>query len=262
MSVRAMLVLVLMIGLPLGWWSRNAQIQRAAVRKIDALNAAVIYEFEVLDEGRATPEAEYRVFLAKLGAGATVQAPDSPAANNRPEEPWKEWTRTNLGVDYVDAVTQVIAEHSSTIRDVDLATLAEFPKLELLNLGETPIGDAGLVHLATLRNIRVLHLDTTQVTDAGLAHLEGLDKLETLSLGDNGEAITDLGLARLIPLKKLQLLEIGGPKITDDGLMYLQALTNLKRLYLIEAPNVTEAGIARLRSAVPRLEISLHSNRR
>lgn len=266
MSVRAMLLLVLMIGLPMGWWTRTAQLQRAAVRRIDAMDAAVVYDFEVLDEGRVISQAEYRVFLAKLGAGATVHAPGPPTPNNRPEERWKVWTRANLGVDYSDSVTQLIAEHSSKIHDSDLAILDNFPNLELLNLGETTIGDAGLEHLVGLRKLKVLHLDSTRVTDAGLARLEGLAGLEILSLGDNGEAITDIGLARLKALKGLKVLEIGGPKITDAGLGDLRALPNLKKLFLIEAPNVTEEGIAALRSTLPKVEIvqytALRSTRR
>jgi hypothetical protein len=303
-SVRTMLLVVLLIGLPLGWWTRKAQLQRASARRIDALDAAVVYDFEELDEGRATTAAEHRIFLARLGAGATVQvdrpAPPkarpaqaiaryqknlarlhglktdtapapTPATAPTPEpestdapssKTWREWARDQLGVDYSDSVTRVIAEHSRKIRDDDLAMLLDFPKLELLNLGETSIGDAGLAYVASLHRIKTLHLDTTKVTDAGLAHLGRLDRLETLSLGDNGDAITDAGLARLGPLGSLQVLEIGGPKITDAGLDQLRALKNLKKLHLIEAPSVTDEGLARLRAALPKLEILQYKRRR
>lgn len=90
--------------------------------------------------------------------------------------------------------TTVDLDHAQ-IQNDDLKLLAEFPSLEYLYLGGTPISDDGLAHVAELDELSWLDLRDTQVSDAGLEHLKGLSKLRMLRV--NGSRITMEGLKKL-----------------------------------------------------------------
>lgn len=252
LSLRGMLLLVLVIGLPMGWWARKAQLQRAAVARIEAIGGAVLYDFEIIDpDGGATAEATDRVNQAGY---YSLPSPASP-----PSRPWGDWARKTLGVDYVNSVTQVIAVDAEGLQDDDFALLANLPKLESLNLGESPIGDRGMVHVGKLHGLKNLNLNARKLTDEGFAHLEGLDQLEGLAFSAysqtiDDKTINDAALARLKGMKKLQNLDIIGMKITDEGLRSLEELSSLEVLY-IDAPNVTATGLARLGKSLPKLQV-------
>ena len=46
-----------------------------------------------------------------------------------------------------------------------------------------------------------------------------------------------------------------GTAVSDAGLRHLEGMAGLERLSLQDCPNVTEAGVARLRQALPRCRI-------
>jgi hypothetical protein len=75
-----------------------------------------------------------------------------------------------------------------------------------------------------------LVLDETKVTDAGLVHLKGMTGLE------NWLGLTDT-------------------QVTDDGLKHLEGFTKLRSLNL-RRTQVTEAGVRKLRAALPGTAIS------
>ena len=81
--------------------------------------------------------------------------------------------------------------------------------------------------------------DVTQVTDADLVHLKGLTNLELLSVG--GTLLTDAG---------------GSAQVTDAGLVHLKGLTNLTNLILPYHTQVTDAGVAELKKALPNCDIN------
>jgi hypothetical protein len=61
-------------------------------------------------------------------------------------------------------------------------------------------------------------------------------------------------MSRLGKLADLEVLVLHGTDLTDAGLAGLSALKKLRRLELSE-PKLTEAGITRLKGALPGLEI-------
>ena len=79
-----------------------------------------------------------------------------------------------------------------------------------------------------------------RITDAGLAHLNGLVKLETLTIYFATQ-ITDAGLAHLKGMPNLQALDLSRTR-------------QLKTLDL--AGQITDAGVADLRKALPNCKIS------
>jgi hypothetical protein len=90
-------------------------------------------------------------------------------------------------------------------------------------------------------------------TDADLAGLCELRELEILAL--SGSRVTDDGLRTIAALRSVRALSLEGDDITDAGLRHLEALNTLEVVLLARCPKVTDAGVARLKKALPRCEI-------
>jgi hypothetical protein len=173
---------------------------------------------------------------------------------------------------------KVLVLRRTQLNDAGAKDLAGLSALELLNCGQTKLSDEGLKSLAGLRSLRSLHLDRTKVTDKGLKHLAGLRALQTLDLEFTavGEGlkdlagleslqtlnlaqtqVTDKALKDLIALKSLKSLNLCAGlrgRVTDAGLKELAGCKSLQRLDLT-GQNVTEAGVAELRKALPKLAV-------
>jgi hypothetical protein len=70
----------------------------------------------------------------------------------------------------------------------------------------------------------------------------------------NGPALDDSTLEHLRELPHVEVLSIKSPRVTDAGLVHLESLQNLRDLNLVDT-QVTEEGVARLRRALPRLQL-------
>ncbi len=165
-SLRGLIVVVLVIGVGLGWIIRSARIQREAVAAIQNAGGVVIYDWEWSN--------------GKSIAGGKPWAP--------------RWLVDLMGVDYFGHVTLVWLHESSTATDATFAHVGRLAQLQQLNLFRSPVSDADLVHLKGLTKLTALYLNDTPVTDAGLAHVKGLTNLSDLGLG--GTQVTDIGLAK------------------------------------------------------------------
>jgi len=164
----------------------------------------------------------------------------------------------------------------SKVTDDDIPSVAQVPRMNTLVLANSGVTDAGVAHLQGLAGtLQVLTLDGTRVTDAGLAHLEGLTRLQWLSfintrVTDAGlshlerliglqslmlqeTGVTDVGLAHVKGLAALQQLNLRKTLVTDAGLAHLKGLQNLKLVIL--GANVTDAGLAEMRQALPAAKI-------
>ncbi len=93
------------------------------------------------------------------------------------------------------------------LRDKEIATLRDVPRLKRLQLGRCPeFTDASLAHIAEhLGSITMLNVHETKCTDEGLARLAGMRLLSDLRLGGD---FTDKGLRQLESMKDLQVLEL------------------------------------------------------
>jgi internalin A len=212
-SVRALIVLVLLIGAWLGWIVRSAHIQREAVAAITKAGGAVRYSWDSSDPRDTRSGFAQLIGPDYFGHVAAVWFDD--AANTVMPEVGRLIQVAVLQLDYSD------------ITDAGLAYLEGLTGLAVLELSDTHITDAGLAHLDRLTKLETLELDGTEVGDAGLARLTGLAQLKMLDLRHT--AVTDAGLVHLKGLSGLRCLELSHTKVTDRGVQALQkALPNVQ----------------------------------
>ncbi len=139
------------------------------------------------------------------------------------------------------------------ITDAGFMHLRHLKKLQSLHANDIPITDAGLEALHDMEELENLELCVTQVTDAGMKHVGKLSSLTRLLLKDT--SVGDEGLRNLLSCSKLDHLCLIRTQVTDKGLVHLAALPSLKRIDL-HYNNLTPAGIAALKSALPDCDIS------
>ena len=142
-SLRAMLLLVLVFAIVLGWALHEVREQGTAVAALRTIGCEINFS-----------EGDSLTSLERL----------------------RTWFGENEPMD----VTQVLAWGQMT--DVEIGLLQEFPRLDELYLFDTQVTDAGLAKLNGLTELTYLCLEGTQITDAGLVQLRGLTKLEKLDL--------------------------------------------------------------------------------
>jgi hypothetical protein len=234
LSLRALMVLVLIVGGGVGWKVARASKQRKAIAALGQLGASITFDYQVLDE-------------------------DSFPGG----EPWAPaWLRNYAGDEYFQEITGVDFQYCrQTVKDADLAPLLGLDRLETVGLGrrlafnlfrgnddgpDDGVGDAGLDFLRRSPRLRKLDLANTNVTDAGLARLARMGNLEELDL--EGTKVTVAGLAHLKTLKGLRQLKLNVPSSTDEGLALVAGHGRLQSLGIM-GPSpipITEVGWAQV----------------
>jgi internalin A len=236
-SIRSMMLLVLVLGLWMGWTINRAESRRQAVAALKKNGAIVIYDYESM-RGIKTPSTK----------------PWAPA-----------WLRMRLGDDYFQNVTYVnmtpAIGHTYELTDRDLAFLKALDRVEELVIVETPITDAGLDYIQGLTDLRILvlinidaALPNVHLSDAGMARLQWMTKLERLEL--HGTDISDAGLVHLSRMTELQSLGLRETKVTGAGLANLSRMKKLKTLILDRTP-LTDTGLCHLRGMVSLQELRI-----
>jgi internalin A len=245
-TLRALILLIVLVGTWLGWVVNRAHIQRDAVRAIKKTGGSAWYDWQWKD-GLPNPMGELW---------------------------WPRWMIDRVGVDYFGHVLQAriwdrgsdeemahighlgrldtLDLSGSLISDGGLVHVEGLTRLLALSLANTRISDAGLVHLKELTSLQILFLDNNPIDDAGLVQLKGLAGLRRLNLVST--RVTDAGLVYLRGLTDLETLALGDTQVTDAGLVHLESLRSLRDLRL-NGTKVTDAGIKRLQFVVPKLRI-------
>ncbi len=190
-SVRGLILLVLVIGVGLGWMVQSARNQHNAVAAIEKAGGSVSYDWEW-----------------RNGTDIPGRKPWAPRSLVDP-----------IGVDYFGHVTAVSLPGATDAAIVQVARLTQLQRLILAESSMSDVGviaffdvnrprvtSAGLMHLKKLTNLSELDLGGMQVSDAGLAHLKGLTKLSVLEI--RGNEVTDAGLAHLKGLTNLSELSV------------------------------------------------------
>lgn len=119
--------------------------------------------------------------------------------------------------------------------------------------GPPGVSDAGAEHLRHLVSLEWLGLRGTRVGDATLAALEGLGRLQYLDLRATG--VTDAGLAHLRGLTELRYLDLSYAEVRGPGLTHLEGLHRLEVLRLHVRGALLVNHLARLKRALPRVDI-------
>jgi hypothetical protein len=161
------------------------------------------------------------------------------------------WVRNLVGEDFFYNVYRLDILNTD-LANTDMTPIKGLVQLEVLSFGGYKIKEDELKSFKELPKLRMLELVDTNMTDAGLAQLAGLKHLEFLSL--SGTDITDAGLEHLKGLTKLQTLWLAGTQVTDAGLEHLKGLTQLQVLYLAET-KVTDEGVKKLQQALPNCKV-------
>jgi hypothetical protein len=226
-GVRSLLVLLVALSVPMGWFAmqlQKARRQREAVERIVGMGGVVAYDYEI-DKN----------FQRKSGAGPTTPT----------------WLRSLFGDVFFCQVVQVNLVNWE-FGDNDARYLKELTALRHLSVDGTQITDDGLARLAGLTQLRWLSLSGAQITGDGLAHLKEMNRLEMLTLND--AQICDDGLAHLRGMPKIAWLSLDSTPITDEGLAHLQGIAGLKMLWLGNT-RVTDEGISQLQQALPNCHV-------
>jgi hypothetical protein len=208
--------LVLTAALGMGWVVARAREQRRAIAAIEAVGGVVCFDYQ------------------KMQFGSFDSSKPVPGAR---------WLRALVGDEPFRSVIYVALCARKTCDDAALAQVANFPRLEVLQLDGSAITDAGLVHIRGLRHLERLDLGWTAVTDAGLANVEGLESLIVLNLSHT--KITDAGLAHIAGLRRLSHLVLSETSVGDEGMRYVAGLHALNTLDL-EKTRVGKGGLAKL----------------
>ena len=163
-------------------------------------------------------------------------------------------------------------DKGAPIDDKSMKIIVQLDQLKHLDLSGTAVTDDGLKDIRRLKNLETLTLDHSGVTENGLAHLEGLNKLKRLRcyldhnhLGDDAALylanlpslekvtahfeLTTEGVRSLSKLTNLKSFDFNHG-LTDEALVEVGKMTGLEDISIQNCPNVTDAGIAHLKSLV------------
>ena len=226
-SVRALMVLVLIIGGGLGWVIYRARVQREAVAAITRAGGEFAYSWQWSNGLPVFP---------------------------RRKPPWPEWLRKGIGPDFLDTVTFVrlmgarcddeslraacrlpalrdLWVENTTATDFAVDDIRNLRKLEKLVLNQKNITVRPLRHVAEMIELRDLKLGKIPLRDEDMKFLRRLTKLERLMLPSRTE-LTDNWLPNLEGKVNLSSLMLYNVAITTDGLRHLGSLSNLRSLSL------------------------------
>jgi hypothetical protein len=261
-TLGGLMLLILVVGVFLGWKARRASHQRRAVAAIQAAGGTVIYDSQI------------------TGLGYPVYQSFDDSVKLPPARPWgPAWLRRAIGDEYFQEVVGVWLTHGPTPDQPDrgatdevMRHLANFDRLEMLQINGNGLRltDAGMAHLRGLTRLRGITIGIVEISDAGLEPLRGMTDLEDLHITNNSSRITSLAplagltrlrslslgvtdidegeLSRLGRMTRLESLHLGRrtPWLTDAGMKHLSTLTSLKYLIMSCSPGLTDAGMADL----------------
>ena len=205
LSLRSLVVLVVAVGIPLGWLSvkmREAERQKRAVEAIEKAGGHVWYDYQ-LD-----------------GAGMLIAKQGTPAP---------AWAMKLVDVDFLSDVTGVAFYFPTEAGDEVLVHVKALTELKRLELCSTHVTDAGLENLKGLTGLRRLAIYRQQVTDVGLQKLKGLRELEWVGL--SGTRVSDAGLENLVGWTKLKRLALCGTQVTEERIERLRMSFPMCNIY-------------------------------
>ncbi len=213
-SLRGLLISISLFSLVFGTFLCRAAQRNRALSKLRSLGANILFEFE-----------DDRGWLANSLLSVSPETLDK------------------LGKAYFFQPIEIQISGPS-IRDADLACLANLPSLEVLKIWKCPrLTSSAAEHLATLHNLKHLWIQGVPITDDGLQFLNECRELRTLRLA--GANISDAGITNIAHLHGLKRLDLTDCKITDSAFAAMGRLAKLEKLEL-DGTDVTGEGLSGL----------------
>jgi hypothetical protein len=264
-SLRALMVIVLVLGGGLRWVMNRRGGRREAVRALKDAGGSVLFDYEFAAEGfdparkswapaglRQIVGDEFfhevtRVARLDLSPPNGTGADRALAALYRLDrlrslgltDPPRGTALTGFGE--LKQLTLGLSQPGGN-RPVHLGLL---PSLEEARLNGPGVNDSLLPNLAAEPMLRFLALENTRITDAGLARLDGPANLDALWVSYSG--LSDAALPHLVRFRKLNVLMLNGnPRVTDEGVRYLARHLSSLRHLIVGETGVTDAGLASL----------------
>lgn len=253
-TLRAFMLVVLIVGAGLGFVLIRVRDQRDAVGAIERAGGTVIYEYQwnhgdhdFLARPGWLPERLgldlfYRVKEVSIGGAANaVDAGELMEQVGRLRD------------------LEVLSLNGwSNVKDADLGPLERMTGLTDLDLTYTGASGRCMKLVEGLTKLKKLAVPTAPITDADLAYLKGLTALESLVILVTSPGITDRGLDQLKGLVNLSFLSVSSPGITTAG---LDALRDMSRLAMLNVRDSKVADLAPIRHLTGLASLSLPSSR-
>lgn len=258
-SLRASMLLVLVVGGLIGWKARRASLQRRAVAAIQRLGGSTQYDWEAAHDWRSDPDPasvpgpawlrriigdEYFQEVAVVSLAPFRDQPDQPIEQSAYRKLKREFDADQLAcLDGLEGIEH-IELWSTGLGPEGAARLGRLARLKNLALSGAPLGAEALAHLGKLTDLETLFI-SVEVGDArSLAFLDRLPKLTMLIIWDG--PVSDDGLAVIGRRERLEILSIDGAKLTDAGLAHLRGMRRLTSLRIDSAFGFTEEGLSSL----------------
>ena len=222
-SLRGLMILVLVIGVPLGWVAHRIRTQRQAIAAVRAAGGHISFDYQAVN------------FMYRTG----------PQRPSRTEPAAPRWLRRWLGDELFQHVEMVY--FNNPVSPSILTTIAQFDRLESFSLSQSAGDGDGSLHLQGLSGLTNLSLSGAWINDAILSEIARMPALRSLTLFKS--AATDAGFARLAALPELRRLQIfQATHLTDAGMAQLLAgMPKLENLSLFgQGPESLTATLAAL----------------
>ncbi len=228
-SLRASMVLVLMVGGTAGWMAHTIRTQRAAIAAVRAVGT-VTFDYEA------------------------QQIPGGSGYRTEPAAPL--WLRRTLGDELFQSVVAV--ELFEPDSPAILAEVAKFDHLKYLKVTDASPDGLGYGSVRGLGRLETLEVMGAGVTDKALGEIASLRTLQTLRISHSAGA--DVGFARLAALPRVRELSLlANARLTDARIgQMLAGLPALRDLFLNSGRGpVAEAvwALARHHPDLERLEV-------
>lgn len=222
-SLRAMLVLITLVCVLLGWLGRDVYQYRQRKALIERIvSAGGHYSISGFEYDVANTNADPRGFKERLLA-------------------W--WFGPEFHLRDIDAVSLQEGDHSVLLED-----LAELHTIQSLVLSGAEITKETAQTLLAMQSLSEVRIYSTNITPKELTRIKSLSALQGLQL--YSEAANDKNIALLKHFPGLTWLKMGNGSLTDEGLRSLKDCPRLRYLHLGGFANVTDEGLKELGGVV------------
>lgn len=212
-SVRALLVLIFVISLPLGWIGRDyfrAQREQEVVDLIYRHGGRVLYDHQFQDG--------HFVYDATPRGNPTL----------------RQWLGDHL---YARVVVVSVPPQGA---DEVVPRLAGLADLREVRLASFRLSDRSVDALASLGRLRGIMLHGTRLSPDQMQRLASTTNLEWIEL--HGNVFTDDHLAGLFAASRLEKVKLVRVAATDGGIRHLAKIESLQDVRLHQLAGVAEAG--------------------